>query len=217
MVTPVFLVPALGGHVFRYLPLARRLGDDQPVYAIAARGLADGEEPLGTLAEMVADYVAHIREVAPKGPYVLGGFCIGGNIALELARCLRAMGEEVPLVVLFFSGAAEPVVTSSPEDDTALMLHALAGGPLDVDVGLFSPTDDPAAPLSDLGWSEVVTGALGTAPVGAVVSGYLAETFGIREVILVSSLIGVIAPVLLLTFSPIRRLRTMPEPETPTT
>ncbi|MGH3758251.1 MFS transporter [Actinophytocola sp.] len=57
--------------------------------------------------------------------------------------------------------------------------------------------------------------ALGLAPVGAVVSGFLAETFGIREVILVSSLIGVIAPVLLLTFSPIRRLRTMPEPATP--
>ncbi|MGH3758252.1 amino acid adenylation domain-containing protein [Actinophytocola sp.] len=223
---PVFLVHALGGHVFRYLPLARKLGDDQPVYAIAARGLADGEEPHDTLAEMVDDYVAHIREVRPNGPYVLGGFCIGGNIALELARRLRAAGEEVPLVVLFFSGAGEPVVTSSLEDDTALMLHALAGGPLDVDtdrlreldpderlhavieasaaagtlppdaadidqarrflrvfranahavgfhrarpydgdVGLFSPTDDPAAPLSDLGWSEVVSGALRMAPI----------------------------------------------------
>jgi thioesterase domain-containing protein len=224
--TPVFLVHALGGQVFRYLPLARKLGDDQPVYAIAARGLADGEQPHETLAEMVTDYLAHIREVRPNGPYVLGGFCIGGNIALELARRLRAMGEDVPLVVLFFSGAGEPVVTSSLEDDTALMLHALAGGPLDVDVerlreldpdqrlhavieasaaagtlppdaaeidqarrflrvfranahavgfhraatydgdvGLFSPTDDPTVPLSDLGWSEVVTGGLGLAPI----------------------------------------------------
>jgi amino acid adenylation domain-containing protein len=224
--TPVFLVHALGGQVFRYLPLARKLGDDQPVYAIAARGLADGEQPHETMAEMVDDYLAHIREVRPNGPYVLGGFCIGGNIALELARRLRAMGEDVPLVVLFFSGAGEPVVTSSLEDDTALMLHALAGGPLDVDlarlreldpdrrlhavieasaaagtlppdavdidqarrflrvfranahavgfhraarydgaVGLFSPTDDPTVPLSDLGWSEVVTGGLGLAPI----------------------------------------------------
>jgi MFS family permease len=53
--------------------------------------------------------------------------------------------------------------------------------------------------------------ALGLAPVGALAAGLLAETFGIREVILVSSLIGVIVPVLLLTFSPVRRLTTMPE------
>jgi MFS family permease len=53
--------------------------------------------------------------------------------------------------------------------------------------------------------------ALGLAPVGALASGFLAETFGIREVILVSSIIGVVVPVLLLTFSPVRRLRKMPE------
>lgn len=53
--------------------------------------------------------------------------------------------------------------------------------------------------------------ALGLAPVGALVSGFLAETFGVREVILASCLIGVIAPVLLLSLSPVRRLRTMPE------
>jgi MFS family permease len=57
--------------------------------------------------------------------------------------------------------------------------------------------------------------ALGLAPVGALVSGFLAETFGIREVILVSSIIGVVVPVLLLTFSPVRRLRKMPEAPSP--
>ncbi len=57
--------------------------------------------------------------------------------------------------------------------------------------------------------------ALGLAPVGALVSGFLAENFGIREVILVSSIIGVVVPVLLLTFSPVRRLRKMPEAPSP--
>jgi thioesterase domain-containing protein len=131
---PVFLVHALGGQVFRYLPLARRLGPDQPVYAIAAAGLAPGEAPHDTLAEMVDDYVHHIRAVRPHGPYVLGGFCIGGNIALEIARRLREQGEPVPLVVLFYSDADEPVVASTLEDDTALMVHALAGAPLDTDL-----------------------------------------------------------------------------------
>jgi thioesterase domain-containing protein len=130
--TPIFLVHALGGEVFRYMPLVRRLGADQPVYGIAARGLADGEEPHATLAEMVDDYVGHIRTVRPGGgPYVLGGYCIGGNIALEVARRLRAEGEPVPLVAMFYSDADEPVVRSSLEDDDALTRHALAGAPLD--------------------------------------------------------------------------------------
>ncbi|MGJ6963139.1 AMP-binding protein [Streptosporangium sp. G11] len=131
--TPIVLVHALGGQVFRYHPLARRLGPDQPVYAIAASGLAPGEDPHTTMADMVEDYVDRLRAVRPSGPYVLGGFCIGGNIALEMARRLRALGEDVPLLVLFYSDADEPVITSSLEDDASLMTHALAGGPLETD------------------------------------------------------------------------------------
>lgn len=89
---PIVLVHALGGQVFRYLPMARRLGPDQPVYAVAASGLAPGEDPHRTMAEMVEDYVARLRALRPAGPYILGGFCIGGNIALEMARRLRALG-----------------------------------------------------------------------------------------------------------------------------
>jgi amino acid adenylation domain-containing protein len=138
---PIFLAHALGGQVFRYLPLARRLGPDQPVYAIAARGLAPGEEPHHTLDEMVDDYVDHIRATHPHGPYILGGFCIGGNIALETARKLREQGAAVPLVVMFYSDADEPVVASTLEDDTALMMHALAGGPLDTDLDALGRLD----------------------------------------------------------------------------
>ncbi|GAA2381562.1 hypothetical protein GCM10010404_42370 [Nonomuraea africana] len=132
--TPIFLFHALGGQVFRYLPLTRHLGADQPVYAIQAAGLAPGEEPHATLEEMVDDYVAHLLKIRPHGPYVLGGFCIGGNIALESARRLRAMGEQVPLVALFYSDADEPVLRASLEDDAVLLMHALAGGPVQVEL-----------------------------------------------------------------------------------
>ncbi|GGP09408.1 amino acid adenylation domain-containing protein [Nonomuraea glycinis] len=131
---PLFLFHALGGQVFRYLPLTRHLGTDQPVYAVQAAGLAPGERPHATLAEMVDDYTAHLLQVRPHGPYVLGGYCIGGNIALETARRLRAMGEQVPLVVLFYSDAAEPVLRASLEDDAVLLMHALAGGPVQVNL-----------------------------------------------------------------------------------
>ncbi|MFI6711468.1 amino acid adenylation domain-containing protein [Nonomuraea sp. NPDC050478] len=131
---PIFLFHALGGQVFRYLPLARHLGADQPVLAVQAAGLAPGEEPHKTLEEMVDDYTEHLLRVRPQGPYVLGGYCIGGNIALETARRLRERGERVPLVVLFYSDAAEPVLRASLEDDAVLLTHALAGGRVQVDL-----------------------------------------------------------------------------------
>ena len=130
---PLFLMHGLGGQVFRFQPLARRLRDVGPVYAVAARGFAEGERPHTTLAAMADDYAERIRAVRPRGPYVLGGFCIGGNIAVEVARRLRADGENVPLVAVFWSHAAQPVLAESLNDETTLMMHALAGRKLDVD------------------------------------------------------------------------------------
>jgi thioesterase domain-containing protein len=42
-----------------------------------------------------------MRKVQPRGPYLLGGYSFGGLAAYEIARHLRAAGEEVALLVLF--------------------------------------------------------------------------------------------------------------------
>jgi thioesterase domain-containing protein len=50
---------------------------------------------------MAALYVREIRRVQQHGPYLLGGYCLGGTIAFEVARQLRARGEEIALLALF--------------------------------------------------------------------------------------------------------------------
>ena len=98
--TPLFFVHAMDGEIVRYAGLARRLDRDRPFLAIRARG-ADGDEAVHTsLDAMVADYVDAVRQVQPQGPYVLGGVCMGGTVALEMATRLQRAGEEVALVVL---------------------------------------------------------------------------------------------------------------------
>jgi thioesterase domain-containing protein len=82
-----------------YGNLARHLGDDQPLYAFKSRGL-DGLEEFATIEEMAASYVADLRAFQPTGPYRLGGYCFGGNVAYEMARQLRAAGERVAVLVL---------------------------------------------------------------------------------------------------------------------
>lgn len=129
---PVWFVHALGGQVFRYRKLAGLLGDDQPSYGIPARGFAAEDLPLESVAAMVDEYVERILATTPDQPVVLAGFCVGGNLALEVARELRARGVTVPLVAVFWSQAVDSV---SPHlaDDTSLMLSALAGAPIGID------------------------------------------------------------------------------------
>ena len=50
--------------------------------------------------EMGSHYVREIMAVQPHGPYVLGGYCLGGIIAFEMAQQLTAQGEKVKLVVM---------------------------------------------------------------------------------------------------------------------
>ena len=97
---PLFLVHAAEGNVLLYRSLAAHLGADQPVFGLQSAGL-DGRSPVDGRFETVARrYVDEIRQVQPHGPYMLGGYCLGGTLALEMARQLIASGETVGLVAL---------------------------------------------------------------------------------------------------------------------
>jgi thioesterase domain-containing protein/malonyl CoA-acyl carrier protein transacylase/acyl carrier protein len=97
---PLFLIHGAEGNVLLYRQLARSLGPDHPVYGLQAAGLS-GSEPLDPdFGRTAARYIREMRTVQPKGPYHLGGYCLGGTIALEMAHQLRAQGEQVGLVAM---------------------------------------------------------------------------------------------------------------------
>lgn len=98
--TPLFFVHGLDGDVFGYAALAGRLDADQPFYALRAPGL-DGEETMSDrVEELAARYLEDVLQVRPHGPYLLGGFCMGAGVAVELARRLLELEQEVALLVL---------------------------------------------------------------------------------------------------------------------
>lgn len=97
---PLFLVHPGDGDVLCYPILARLLGPDQPSYALRARGIDDGGPTASSVSELAAEYVAAIRAVQPRGPYRLGGFCLGGPIAAEMSAQLEAVGEETAVLIL---------------------------------------------------------------------------------------------------------------------
>ncbi len=98
---PLFCVHAIGGNVLNYVPLARALGEDQPVFGLQAVGLDGVSRPLASIQEMAAHYLPEIRAQVPHGPYYLCGGSMGGLIAFELAQLLSAAHEQVAFLGLF--------------------------------------------------------------------------------------------------------------------
>ncbi len=93
--TPLFLLHAGAGDILFYKELAHYLGDDQPVYGVAARGLDGKRLPLTSIEEMGKYYVAEILKIQPEGPYRLAGYCLGAIICFEMTALLSRMGHEV--------------------------------------------------------------------------------------------------------------------------
>jgi acyl transferase domain-containing protein/thioesterase domain-containing protein len=97
---PFFLVHGAGGNVLIYRDLARRLGPDQPVYGLQSRGLDGRQVVLESIEEMASHYLQEILTSWKEGPYLLGGYCLGGSVALEMAQQLHRRGKDVAFLAL---------------------------------------------------------------------------------------------------------------------
>jgi amino acid adenylation domain-containing protein len=100
---PFFLVAGgFGGEaeLLVYAKLARHLDSHQPFYGLRARGVDELVEPHPTVERIAAEHVREIRIIQPHGPYFIGGACVGGVVALEIAQQLRAQGEPIGLLLV---------------------------------------------------------------------------------------------------------------------
>ena len=95
---PFFCVHPWAGVVYPYYELAAELGPEQPFYGLQAVGLY--QEPHTSIEQMATHYLDALRQVQPVGPYLLGGWSMGGLIAYEMAQQLQQIGETVALLAL---------------------------------------------------------------------------------------------------------------------
>ncbi|MDX3452287.1 amino acid adenylation domain-containing protein [Streptomyces sp. ME02-8801-2C] len=147
---PLFCLPPASGLSWGFAGLARHVPADRPLYGLQSRGLIPGRTPAGTLAEVVAEHTARIRDTQPHGPYHLLGYSMGGLVAYEVAVGLQAAGEKVALLALLdaFPGAWT-AQGPAPSDRPALLrsLLSILGRPTD-------ENDDE--PLTDSRFAELV-------------------------------------------------------------
>jgi len=126
---PIFFVHPGGGNVLCYIDLVRHLGANQPFYGLQARGLDGEQAPCTQVEEMASHYLELIRTVQSEGPYLLGGWSMGGLVAFEMAQQLQAQGQTVSLLALIDSHA--PSGDQAPGVDDLALLASFA-----LDLGL---------------------------------------------------------------------------------
>lgn len=98
-----------------YDRLRQAIDPDRPLYGLHER--EDDAERVFSLHDRVSEYLNHIREVQPQGPYHLVGWCAAGPLAVELARSLKECGAEVGFVGLI--DAASPQHSAQFRSDRA--------------------------------------------------------------------------------------------------
>jgi thioesterase domain-containing protein/acyl carrier protein len=108
--TPLFMVHGLGGEIGQFYHLAAYLPSEQPLYALQSPA-----EPSRKLERIAGRYLEEVRAVQPSGPYRLGGYCLGGTVAFEMARQLEAEGQEVSFLGLVDSVAPGAVQRPVPQ------------------------------------------------------------------------------------------------------
>lgn len=100
--TPLFLVVGYSSRDATMLVLSRlsaHLDPDQPVYGLRPRWV-NGGKTYRNVREMASECIAEMRIVQPSGPYLVGGYCFAGAVAMEIAQQLIREGEDVRLLAL---------------------------------------------------------------------------------------------------------------------
>jgi len=122
---PLFCLPPASGLSWGFAGLARHIDPGRPLYGLQSRGLIPGQDPAGSLAEVVTEHTALIRATQPHGPYHLLGYSMGGLVAYNIAVGLQAVGERVALLALLDSFPGAWLRQGPAPSDRPALLHSL--------------------------------------------------------------------------------------------
>ncbi|WP_199443055.1 type I polyketide synthase [Umezawaea beigongshangensis] len=130
----LFLLHPSGGDVLCYADLARRLDPAVSVVALTDPGLSGAGAP-ESVTGLARLYAGVVRRYQPSGPYLLGGWSMGGDLAHEVARVLHEQGLRTAALVLLDSHDPSLITATPGEAELARRYLASLEGYLDVDLG----------------------------------------------------------------------------------
>jgi thioesterase domain-containing protein len=124
---PLFCVHAVSGSAYAYSELTGLLDADQPVYGFEAPGFDNDHAPVSSLPQLADEYTAIIRAVAPGQDIRLLGWSLGGTVAFEIAKRLRAAGETVSAIILVDAPVPRPYPLPAERDILLRFINDMQG------------------------------------------------------------------------------------------
>jgi thioesterase domain-containing protein len=83
--------------------IPKYLSADHPFFAFKHQGTDRTRVRYDKVEAIASAFIAELKEVRPKGPYVLCGYSFGGIVAYEMAQQLLRAGDVVPMLGLIDS------------------------------------------------------------------------------------------------------------------
>ncbi|WP_304197890.1 amino acid adenylation domain-containing protein [Flavobacterium alvei] len=102
---PLFMLHGGGLDVLCLVNMSKHFDEDQPFYGLQGVGPKGFDDWYESVEDMAAHYIEAIEKINPNGPYALAGFCVGGIVAFEMSRQLKAKGKDVSMLALLDSYA----------------------------------------------------------------------------------------------------------------
>ena len=112
----IFLIHPIGGTIFRYMALARYLGEHYNVYGIQDPGIEAQSYLFDSLESLSAHYLKVIQAHQPDGPYIIGGASYGGNVSIEITRQLYDQGVNEVYILSCDAWALYPAMANNNRD-----------------------------------------------------------------------------------------------------
>lgn len=146
---PLFLVH--DGHgLLDYAPeLSKQIDMAIPVYGLPAG--ETGSDEMRTIHGMASRMIRLMRQIQPKGPYRLAGWCFGGVLAFEIATQLLGIDQPVEFLGIF---GASYGLNSDHQKFESMVPGNYFAQTLKIPVHLFPAKEEKDADLTH-GWKEV--------------------------------------------------------------
>ncbi len=104
----IFLIHPIGGGVFWYHELSKKINEKISVYAIQDPSFESRDMLFNSIEEMASFYIRLIKKIQPHGNYALGGASFGATVAFEMAKQLESIGEKIDFIAMFDGWAVYP-------------------------------------------------------------------------------------------------------------
>ncbi|MCP4165292.1 MAG: SDR family NAD(P)-dependent oxidoreductase [Chloroflexi bacterium] len=100
---PLYLLPGLFGTAdvfYNLLDCLSTLDPKRSYYTLQYQNPSDDLSQISTLEKQAKYFVDQVCHVQPSGPYSIGGYSVGGLIATEMARQLKAQDADVSVIMI---------------------------------------------------------------------------------------------------------------------